>query len=158
MLAATLCVSQVATIREPQNIKLDDLSCSAVPDALVLLNPITDLSAKWGKHLGEKAMALSPLHHISGRTPPTLLIHGNSDQCVSLEDSLAFCKRMTELGRPSKLIVLEGAGHAFGVFKYGPDRFVPETIVAIDDFLVSRDWLTDRRSANTVLLENDFPE
>lgn len=122
----------------------DDLSYSALPDALVLLNPITDLSTKWGGSLGGKAMPLSPLHHISAKTPPTLLIHGDSDQCVNIEHSRAFCKRMTELDRPSKLIVLEGADHAFAVFKYGPDRFVRQTILEIDNFLVTRDWLTSR--------------
>jgi acetyl esterase/lipase len=122
----------------------DDLSYSALPDALVLLNPITDLSTKWGKSLGEKAIPLSPLHHISERTPPTLLVHGDSDRCVNIEHSRAFLKRMTELDRPSKLVVLEGADHAFAVFRYGPDRFVRQTMLEIDNFLVTRDWLTSR--------------
>ncbi len=73
----------VATI-DKFNHPEDDLSYSAVPNLLVLLNPITDLSTKWGDSLGEKAMALSPLQHVSQRTPPTLLIHGNVDQCVDI--------------------------------------------------------------------------
>jgi acetyl esterase len=131
----------VATI-DKFNHPEDDLSYSAVPNLLVLLNPITDLSTKWGDSLGEKAMALSPLQHVSQRTPPTLLIHGNVDQCVDIAHSRAFHERMIELDRPSKLIVFEGADHAFSVFKYGPDRFVQQAILEIDTFLVSRGWLT----------------
>ena len=126
----------------------EDLSYSAVPDILVLLNPITDLSTKWGDSLDEKAIPLSPLHHISKKTPPTLLIHGDSDQCVDLEHSRAFFRRMKELNRPSKLIALEGAGHAFGVFQYGPDRFVKRTIFEIDNYLVNLGWLPDRQPIN----------
>ena len=137
-LAAAL--GTIATFNHPE----DDLSYSAVPDAMVLLNPITDLSTKWGNSLGEKAMVLSPLHHISKRTPPTLLIHGDSDQGVSLKQSQDFAKCMTELGRPGRLIVFEGANHAFPVFKYGPDRYVKRTILEIDRFLVERDWLAGR--------------
>jgi acetyl esterase len=119
----------------------DDRSYSAVPDALVLLNPITDLTTKWGDSLGEKAMALSPLHHVSKKTPPTLLVHGDADECVDIEHSRAFCNKMNQLDRPSRLIVLEGAGHAFAVFKYGPDRYVKRAIIEIDKYLVDRGWL-----------------
>ncbi len=119
----------------------DDLSYSAIPDAMVLLNPITDLSTKWGNSLGQKAIPLSPLHHISKRTPPTLLIHGDSDRCVNIVHSRAFCKRMTELGRPCKLTVFEGADHAFAVFKYGPDHSTRRAIIEIDRFLIARSWL-----------------
>jgi len=122
----------------------DDLSHSAIPDALILLNPITDLSTPWGKSMGETALALSPLHHISAKTPPTLLIHGDSDRCVNIEHSRAFRKRMNELNRPSRLIELEGIDHAFGVFQYGPDQCVKRAILEIDNFLVRRNWLTGR--------------
>jgi len=125
----------------------DDLSYSAVPNALVLLNPITDLSTKWGNSLGEKAMALSPLHHVSAKTPPTLLVHGDSDQCVDIEHSRAFRRRMLELGRPCTLTVLKGAGHAFAVFKYGPDETVKRSISEIDDYLVSLGWLPAQQPA-----------
>ncbi len=126
----------------------DDLSYSAIPDALILLNPITDLSTPWGKSLGEKALALSPLHHISAKTPPTLLIHGDSDRCVNIEHSRAFCKRMSELNRPSRLIELEGVDHAFGVFQYGPDWCVRRTIFEIDNYLVKFGWLPSKRPDN----------
>lgn len=130
-------VGTIDAFNHPQ----DDLSCSALPDILVLLNPITDLSTQWGSNLGEKAMALSPLHHISARTPPTLLIHGDADRCVNIEHSRAFRRRMTELDRSSELIVLEGVDHAFAVFKYGPDRFVKRAILEIDNYLADFGWL-----------------
>jgi len=119
----------------------DNLDIPAVPNILVLLNPITDLTTRWGEGLGDKAMALSPLHHISRRTPPTLLMHGDVDRVVDLRHSQAFHERMVELGRPSRLIVLPGADHAFAVFKYGPDAFVSRTVVEIDRFLAGQGYL-----------------
>jgi len=93
--AATLCAAEPHTNAATPIVALDDLweddpFYSAVPDALVLLNPITDLSTKWGNSLGEKAMPLSPLHHVSARTPPTLLIHGDSDLCVNIRAFTGF--------------------------------------------------------------------
>ena len=48
----------------------EDLAVSAVPNALVRLNPITDMTTRWGEGLGAKAKSLSPLHHVSKNTPP----------------------------------------------------------------------------------------
>ena len=121
----------------------DDLFISALPDALILLNPITDLTTKWSRSFGDKAMALSPLHHVSRKTPPTLLLHGDRDNGVDIsKHSRAFRDKMKTLGRPSKLVVLEGAGHAFGVFQYGPDRYVKRAILEIDEYLTDRGWLS----------------
>lgn len=119
----------------------DDLSVSSSPDLLILLNPITDLSTRWGDTLGGKAIALSPLHHVSDLTPPTLLVHGDADTCVDIEHSRAFLQRMEELGRPCRLLELADAGHAFAVFKYGPDHFVQRTILEIDRYLAAQGWL-----------------
>ena len=128
---------------------LDEATISAVPNILVLLNPITDLTTRWGEGLGQLARALSPLHHISKRTPPTLLIHGDADSVVDLRHSRLFHERMVELGNSSTLVVLPGADHAFAIAQYGPDRFARRTILELDEFLRKRGLL-----AGQPLIEN----
>jgi acetyl esterase len=114
----------------------------SVPDALVLLNPITDLSTRWGERLGNSAQNLSPLHHISKRTPPTLLIHGDADSVVDIHHARAFHQRMLELGNLSRLIEVPGADHAFAVFGFGPPTGNILAIAEIDHFLCARGYLT----------------
>lgn len=119
----------------------EDRTISSVPNLLILLNPITDLSTRWGEGLGSQTQALSPLQHVSKQTPPVLLIHGDADSVVELRHSRDFHEKMLSLGNQSRLLVLPGAGHAFAIFKYGPDRFVRRAILEVDQWLVSRGWL-----------------
>jgi acetyl esterase len=114
----------------------------SVPDALVLLNPITDLKTRWGERLGAAAEKFSPLSHISKRTPPTLLIHGNADSVVDIRHSRAFHQRMLELGNQSRLIEVPGTDHAFAVFGYGPAPGNILAIVEIDRYLSALGYLT----------------
>jgi acetyl esterase len=114
----------------------------SVPDALVLLNPITDLTTRWGERLGAAAEKFSPLSHISKRTPPTLLIHGNADSVVDIHHSRAFHQRMLELGNQSRLIEVPGTDHAFAVFGYGPAPGNILAIVEIDRYLSALGYLT----------------
>jgi acetyl esterase/lipase len=81
----------------------EDLTVSAAPNALVLLNPITDLATRWGESLGEKAQSLSPLSHISKNTPPTLLIHGDADRVVDIHHARSFHEKMLAMGNRSRL-------------------------------------------------------
>ena len=122
----------------------EDTTVSAVPNALVLLNPITDLTTRWGEGLGDKAQSLSPLHHISQKTPPTLLIHGDADQVVDLRHSRAFHEEMLAVGNRGQLIVLPTADHAFAIIGYGPHHSVARTIVEIDRYLATLGWLDGR--------------
>lgn len=114
----------------------------SVPDALVLLNPITDLTTRWGEQLGAAAEKFSPLSHISRRTPPTLLIHGNADSVVDIRHSRAFHQRMLELGNQSRLIEVPGFDHAFAVFGFGPAPGNILAIVEIDRYLSALGYLT----------------
>ena len=114
----------------------------SVPDALVLLNPITDLTTRREERLGSAAEKLSPLQHISKRTPPTLLIHGNADSVVDIRHSQAFHQRLLELGNQSRLIEVPGADHAFAVFGFGPAMGNILAIVEIDRYLSALGFLT----------------
>ena len=46
----------------------------------------------------------SPITHVSATTPPTLLLHGEEDQAIPLQQSELFAARLQELGVPHKLM------------------------------------------------------
>ncbi len=74
----------------------------------------------------------SPITHASGRSAPTLIIHGEADMLVPVAQSRAMAARLNEAGVPSRVIVVPRAGHAFGLTVMGRD-LVPE----IAEFLES---------------------
>jgi dipeptidyl aminopeptidase/acylaminoacyl peptidase len=56
-------------------------------------------------------------------------MHGDMDDTVPLQQSLAFAKALQESGVAVRLVVLKGAGHG------GSDFFQPKQIKIIDNFL-----------------------
>lgn len=56
---------------------------------------------------------VSPISHVSGDDAPTLLIHGDQDLTVPLENSVNMHKAFQVQEVKSKLIVIAGAAHAF---------------------------------------------
>jgi acetyl esterase/lipase len=59
----------------------------------------------------ELARTISPLDRITADTPPTLIIHGDADKLVPIEQSKEFIAKLKELGIPAQLVVKHGAGH-----------------------------------------------
>jgi acetyl esterase/lipase len=60
------------------------------------------------RRLGEK---LSPARYITPAMAPTLIIHGDADKLVPIQQSQLFVKRAETLGANAKLIVKPGAEH-----------------------------------------------
>jgi acetyl esterase/lipase len=73
-----------------------------------LFIPITD-----EKRLREISVQVSPISHISKADPPMLLMHGDRDDLVPLQQSQEFVDKCKEAGVEAKLIVKEGAGHGW---------------------------------------------
>ena len=66
-------------------------------------------------HFDKKdAEYVSPIVHVSKDDPPTLLIHGDKDDLVKLDNSERILEAFKKEGVPCELIVIEGAGHGFG--------------------------------------------
>jgi acetyl esterase/lipase len=59
------------------------------------------------------AESVSPLLHVTSDDPPTLLIHGNKDDLVKLDNSERILAAFQKAAVPCELIVIEGAGHGF---------------------------------------------
>lgn len=57
------------------------------------------------------AKQMSPIYHVSKGDPPFLIIHGDQDKQVPLEQSERLHKKLKEAGVPSTLHVIKGAGH-----------------------------------------------
>ncbi|KXX75972.1 Dipeptidyl aminopeptidase BIII [Madurella mycetomatis] len=69
-----------------------------------------------GKTEGEKEALYrerSPLYHAEDITAPLLLVHGDADSVVPIEQSKEIKRRIESRGGGVKLVVLEGEGHIY---------------------------------------------
>ena len=55
----------------------------------------------------------SPVSHVSGDDPPTLLFHGDRDELIPIQQSEVFLERMKKAGAECKLVVVAGKGHGW---------------------------------------------
>ena len=55
----------------------------------------------------------SPVTHVSSDDPPTILIHGDQDKAVPVQQSRRLIERLHEANVPSRLVTREGVGHAY---------------------------------------------
>lgn len=62
----------------------------------------------------ERYRARSPIHRAERVTDPLLILQGDADEVVPLEQSRAMAARLAELGRTVELHVYEGEGHGWG--------------------------------------------
>jgi len=62
---------------------------------------------------------ISPIYYVHPGMPPILLIHGDADPLVPIQQSQIFLKRCQDVNSPTKLIVRPGKGHGWPDF--GPD-------------------------------------
>ncbi len=70
--------------------------------------PITDV----GKIL-EIGRQISPVTHVSADDPPTLIIHGDKDFLVPIQQAELVLDKLKAAGVETKLVVKEGAGHGW---------------------------------------------
>ncbi len=70
----------------------------------------------------ELARDASALDHVSSDDPPFLIMHGDEDPGVPIAQSQKLHQRLVDAGVPSKLVVVEGAGHGGPMFKTDDTR------------------------------------
>jgi acetyl esterase/lipase len=65
------------------------------------------------KRLEEIARQISPVWHVSPDDPPTLIIHGDQDRLVPLQQSELIVEKLKKAGVETNLVVKKGAGHGW---------------------------------------------
>jgi len=118
------------------NAKGDDLSISAVPNALVLFNPVYDNSPNgYGYGLiGEAYKKFSPLHNISPKMPPAIVMLGTEDAIIPVATAKKFRRLMRKAGVQSELRIYQGQPHGF--FNYHRSKkYYRLTVKEMDSFL-----------------------
>lgn len=75
----------------------------------------------------------APLNHISGKTPPTLLVHGGKDQLVRVENMEFLDAKLSENNIPHKTIFIPYAQHGFDYNFYGLGAQITKPVML--DFL-----------------------
>ena len=140
----------------------DNLAVSGTPNAMILFNPIVDMTeGEWirfavgGNALTDRkselpkstedvqtARKLSPIFHVRSGQPPALLMHGASDKVVPVSQAERFADAAKAAGNRCDLLVLPATGHAFIVPNYkSPESVVVSAAHEADRFLASLGWL-----------------
>jgi acetyl esterase/lipase len=85
--------------------------------------PLSPLFAAFGSlsdtDLGRQIVGrmISPIYFVTSSLPPVLIIHGDADVVVPLQQSESFAAKAKEVGAPMvKIIVRKGKGHGWGDF------------------------------------------
>ena len=101
---------QAIVLRAPL---LDLPKLMEVPAATALVTSF--LEVPYGDSAQQPYKALwhqaSPLTHVSGRTPPTLLIHGDADDLIPHSQSVAFEQALRLKSVPVELVTVPGGKH-----------------------------------------------
>jgi dipeptidyl aminopeptidase/acylaminoacyl peptidase len=56
---------------------------------------------------------ISPITHASSDDPPTLIIHGDADKLVPIQQAEILVKKLKEAGVEAKLVTKPGAAHGW---------------------------------------------
>ena len=70
--------------------------------------PVTDEQKVLG--IGRK---ISPVNHVSGEDPPTLIIHGDADKLVPIQQAEILVAKLKAAGVEAKLVTKPGAAHGW---------------------------------------------
>jgi dipeptidyl aminopeptidase/acylaminoacyl peptidase len=100
----------------------EHLDYSSRVQAVVAMAPVTDLTRSFPnadielmRQVGfgeDNIVQASPITHITPDDPPFLLIHGERDELVPVEQSQLMYDRLAQTGVPAQLIIVRNAGHS----------------------------------------------
>ena len=126
----------------------ENLMISSKPNLLILFNPILDTTPDaWGygsfmRRVGNKITdnpyEISPIHHISKKTPPTIILTGTNDNLVPVIKINEYKNIMTANNVRCDVVFYKDAEHGF--FNRGED-FI-DTVYKSDLFLKSHGYLS----------------
>ena len=82
-----------------------------------------------GPAMTDIARKASPIAHVSPDDPPFLIMHGDRDATVPVQQSEAFAEALKQADVPVTLVILNGVGHG------GEEFLQPDRVRIIDSFL-----------------------
>jgi len=121
----------------------EELSISAIPNAMVLFNPVIDNGpGGYGyERIGEAYRSFSPIYNIHEGAPPTALFLGTADPLIPVETACYYKTVMEKVGSRCDLFLYEGAGHGF--FNYNQIDNYRKTVEEANQFLISLGFLKE---------------
>lgn len=122
----------------------EDTSVSAVPNALVLFNPVYDNGPEggWGHAtVRDYWQKISPAHNIREGMPPAIVFLGTNDKLIPVATAKRFQESMKKVGSRSELMLFDGEGHGFFNQGKGDGSSYRKTVAAMDRFLASLGYL-----------------
>jgi len=108
---------------------------------LVLFNPVYDNGPTGYGHDRVKAywQAISPMHNITKKTPPTIVFLGTKDKLIPVATAKQYQKIMRDKGIKSELHLYQDQPHGFYNAKHKVQY--AKTVIAMDRFLISLGYL-----------------
>jgi acetyl esterase/lipase len=61
----------------------------------------------------EIGRTISPVNHVSKDDPPVLILHGDADKLVPIQQAELIIQKLRAVGVPTKLVVRKGKGHGW---------------------------------------------
>lgn len=121
------------------NESTDDLSISAVPNALFLYNPVIDNGPGGFAYniIGAAYKDFSPIHNITKNGPPTIFFQGTKDKLIPVTTAELFKAEMIKAGNKCELFLYEGQEHAF----FNKKEYKDKTMLEVDKFLTNLGYL-----------------
>jgi acetyl esterase/lipase len=74
---------------------------------------------------------ISPITHVAKDNPPTLIVHGDADALVPLQQAESMAAKMKDAGVTFELIIKKGGGHDGALVK----EHLPKMIAWFDKYL-----------------------
>jgi acetyl esterase len=133
-------LAAATALLEDFNATDDDASVSCKPSALVLFNPVLDLTrlpkrAPTTELDDRTRKQLSPTLYLSSSAPPTILFYGTAD--TFLAQGEAYIAKAKDLGVRAELYAAQGMAHGF--FNHSP--WTEVTAKQADEFLALLGYL-----------------
>lgn len=127
----------------------EDLSISSKANALVLFNPVVDMSPEGfaNDKVGDRYLEISPMQNVSKEAPPTIFFLGTKDKLIPVSIAEKFKSKMEAIGSRCDLYLYKDQPHGF--FNKGrqeADRCYIETVYEADLFLQSLGYLKGKQT------------
>jgi dipeptidyl aminopeptidase/acylaminoacyl peptidase len=118
------------------------LDRSSRVQAVVAMAPVTDLTREFPnadielmRQVGfgeDNIVQASPVTHVTPDDPPFLLIHGDRDELVPVQQSQLMYDRLVQAGVPARLVIVRNARHSLTA----PDGSTSPTLGEINQIIL----------------------